>query len=597
MSATANGHSRLRHFVAAELARRRAGIAVAFASLLGAIAMDLLAPWPVKIVVDHVLLARPLPGSLAVLEGLRTLGTSAMLAVLAAAIAGIALASGAFAYLQTYLSARIGHELVYALRRELFSHLQRLSLSFHRRSASGDLLTKVATDTNLIRDALADWAVKAVAETLLVLGVLTVMFAMNWRLALVVLATLPLLAVLMWHLNRRIRQSARAQRRSEGRLVSRLNEALSSMALVQAFGRETYEQARFDLESTHSLEAGVANARTSAAVSKAVGMVAALGMAATVFVGGGFAVAGRLTPGELLIFMAYVGSLFKPIRDLGKLSAKFSRARVGAERIAELLGLEPEIRDRPDARAARRLRGDIAFEDVTFGYESGKPVLADACLRIGAGEHVALVGGSGTGKSTLVSLLLRLQDPVAGTVRIDGERVDAYTRDSLRQRVGIVLQDAILSGASVRENIAYGRPDATSDEIEAAARQASAHGFIVALPDGYDTVVGERGGTLSGGQRQRICLARTLIKDPDILILDEPTSAIDAFTAGVIHDVIAHHRRGRTTLVIGHQFPSFDAFDRVLELADGRVNDITARCRRAAPEVLETHVATGRKGS
>lgn len=575
--------SPLARILGAELARHRLAIAFAFASLQGAILMDLLAPWPIKIVVDHVLLGRPLPPSLGGLRALLDLGPATALAATAGAIALIAILSGTFAYLQTYLSARIGHELVHALRRELFSHLQRLSLSFHRRSHSGDLLTKVATDTNLVRDALADWAVKAAADVMLLAGIVVVMLAMNWRLALVVVATLPVLFLLLRYLNHRIRLSAREQRHSEGRIVSRLNDVLSSMSLVQAFGRERYEQDRFERESCRSLEAGITNARTSAAVSKAVGVVSAAGIAGTVLVGGLFAVDGQLSPGELLIFIAYVNGLYKPIRDLGKLWARFSRARVSAERIAEVLAFEPEIRDRPGARDVRRLRGEIEFDRVRFAYHGRHAVLDGACARIGPGEHVALVGASGSGKSTLVSLLLRLYEPEAGQVRVDGEDVSAYTLASLRQRIGIVLQDTILTGASIRENIAYGRPEATDEDIERAARAASAHGFIAAMPEGYETVVGERGCRLSGGQRQRICLARTLIKEPDILVLDEPTSAVDAFTAAAIRDALRVGQRGITTIVIGHQFASFDDFDRVLELREGRLHDITAGQGRHAP--------------
>ncbi len=571
--------SALGRFIRGQLALRWRTIALAFGSLLGAIAMDLAAPWPIKIVVDHVLLGKGLPAFLTFLQPLLDQGSTVTLVAMAGAIAGIALLSGAFAYLQTFLSARVGHELVFALRRELFSHLQRMSLAFHRRNRSGELMTKVTSDTTLLRDALSDWAVKAVAEVLLLAAVLAVMVSMNWQLALVVFVTLPLLFVLLLYLNRKIRLSAREQRRSEGRIVSRLNDVLSSIALVQAFGREDYEQARFEVDSAQSLEAGIVSSRTAAAVSKAVGFVSAVGMAGTVLVGGLFAVRGALTPGELLIFVAYVNSLYKPIRDLGKLWAKFSRAKVSAERIGELLDLEPEIRDAADAVAVTRLQGDLEFDRVTFGYDGRKPVLDGVSFRIRAGEHVALIGPSGSGKSTLVNLMLRLYEPQAGAVRIDGRSLDGYTRESLRARIGIVLQDTVLVGATIRENIGYGRPDASIEEIEAAARQASAHGFIETMPQGYDSVVGERGCTLSGGQRQRICLARTLVKRPDLLILDEATSAVDAFTAAAIHQAVEGLNAGRTTIVIGHQYLALHEFDRVLELRDGRITDVTDRER------------------
>jgi ATP-binding cassette subfamily B protein len=579
MALEGNGNARLRAFVAATLRQRWRILSVAFLSLLGAIAMDLIAPWPLKIIVDHVLLDKPLPGYLSGLQPLMSTGSTSILVVLCGSIAVIALLAGFFAYLQSYLSARVGYELVYNLRRELFAHLQRLSLAFHSRTRSGELLTKVASDTNLIRDALADWALKFVAESLLLVGVMIVMFAMNWQLALVVLATLPLLFVVLMRMNRAITLSARAQRKQEGRIASRLYEVLSSISLVQAFGRESYEQARFDMESAQSLEAGVRNARVAAGVSKAVGLVSALGMAGTVFFGALLALKGKVTPGELLIFVAYVNALYKPVKDLGKIWAKFSRARASAERIADILDFEQDMLDRPDAIPMRNPRGEIVFENVTFGYEGGAPVLDRVNVRIAPGEHVAMIGHSGAGKSTLVSLMLRLYQPQDGSIMIDGQDLQGYTHDTLRQAIGIVLQDNILVGASIKENIAYGKPDASAEEIEQAARLANAHEFILALPDGYDAVVGERGCTLSGGQRQRVCLARTLIKQPPILILDEPTSAVDPASAALIDRTISTTQHGKTTIVIGHQFASFDRYDRVLELREGKVIDVTARMR------------------
>jgi ATP-binding cassette subfamily B protein len=585
----ADRRGELGRFFRGQLSLRWRLLALAFVSLMGGMLMDLLAPWPVKIVIDHVLLQRPLPASMSALQPLLANGPVVALAVLAACIAGIAMFSGAFAYAQSYLSARVGYELVHALRRELFSHLQRLSLSFHMRSRSGELLTKVSADTNLLREALSDWAVKSAADVLLLAGVLVVMFLMNWRLALVVGATLPLLFLAMMQLNRRIRLSARAQRKQEGRLVSRLNEVLGSMPLVQAFGRERYEEERFDAESAQSLDAGLVNARMAAAMSRLLGVVAAIGLAATVMVGGAMAVKGQMSPGDLLIFLAYVNGLYKPIRDLGKISAKFSRARASAERVDEILSLEPEIRDSEGAIPVHALRGAIEFDNVSFAYDDSAPVLRGIRLRIEPGEHVALIGPSGSGKSTLASLILRLYDPDEGSVRIDGVAVDRYARESLRQRIGIVLQDTVLTGASIADNIAYGRPDASSKEIEAAARLASAHGFIVALPEGYDAIVGERGCMLSGGQRQRLCLARALIKSPDVLILDEPTAAIDSFTAGVIDQAIATTRRGRTTIVIGHQFSALESFDRIFEVSHGSVREVTARYERVCGTSPEVH--------
>lgn len=567
-------NSRFKRIVLNDLRLRKWSIAFAFISLLGATAMELLSPWPIKLVIDYILLAKPLPPSYLWLQPLFASGATVALVAISCSIALIALLSGGFAYLQTYLSAKVGYEMVYTLRRELFSHLQQLSLSFHNRSRSGELLNKVASDTNLIRDVFSDWAIHFAAQLLMLVGVLAIMLVMNWQLALVVMATLPLLFGVLYVLNRQIRLSARSQRKQEGKVMSRLSEVLSSIALVQAFGREDYEHERFAAESAQSLEAGLKNARSAAAVSKAIGLFTAVGTASTVFVGALLALKGLLTPGDLLVFVAYINNLYRPIKDLGKIWAKFSRARASAERIGEVFAIEPDIRDLPDAIEATELRGEISFDHVTFAYDQGAPILDDVSLSIRAGERVALIGASGAGKSTLVSLLLRLYEPQGGTIRIDGRNLAAYTRESLRREIGIVLQDTILFGASIRENIAYGKPDATLDEIEQATRLAHAHEFITQLTDGYDALVGERGCMLSGGQRQRICLARALLKQPSILILDEPTSAVDPESAAAIDRALNEIHSAKTQLVIGHQFSTFAKFDRVFALNNGKLMEV-----------------------
>lgn len=581
------GASRFKRIVLTDLRARKWSIALAFGSLLGATAMTLLSPWPIKLVIDYILLAKPLPPTLFWLQPLFASGTLAALVVISSSIALIALLSGSFAYLQTYLSAKVGYEMVYTLRRELFSHLQQLSLSFHNRSRSGELLNKVASDTNLIRDVFADWVIHFSAQLLMLVGVMAIMLAMNWQLAVVVLATLPLLFAALYFLNRQIRQSARTQRKHEGKVISRLNEVLSSIALVQAFGREGFEQERFSAESAQSLEAGLKNARAAAAVSKAIGLSTALGTAGTVFAGAWLALKGEITPGDLLVFVAYVNGLYRPIKDLGKIWAKFSRARVSAERVSEVFAIEPDIRDFPDAIEAADLRGEISLDHVTFGYEKTAPILDDVSLHIRAGERVALIGASGAGKSTLVSLLLRLYEPQGGAIRIDGRSLTAYTRESLRGEIGIVLQDTILFGASIRENIAYGKPDATLDQIEQAARAAHAHEFIMGLSDGYDALVGERGCMLSGGQRQRVCLARALIKRPSILIMDEPTSAVDPESAAAIDRALTEIHSGKTQLVIGHQFSSFAKFDRVLALKGGKLIEVDPNDKLIASRTMQ----------
>lgn len=563
--------SRLGAVIRGSLRQQRSGLVIASLCLLGVIAMDLIAPWPLKIIFDHVLLAQPLPAWLSPLQGLLELGTWPALLVMAGAIAAIALLAGALSYVQLFTTAQIGYGITYRLRSLLFAHLQRLSLAFHHRSRSGELLTKVASDTNQLRDMFSDWVLSFAAQLLTLVTMLGVMIWLNWRLAAVVAATLlPLMAVI-YILNRNVKSSARDQRRNEGRMTSRLNEVLSSIALVQAFGRQSYEEGRFQAEIEAYYESGIRSARATGAITKAIAVVGAAGTALTVLLGAQQVLAGRLTPGELLIFLSYVSSLFKPVRDLGKLSAKFSRAAVSAQRVNEILETEPEIDDAPDAIDIGRPAGEIVFEDVCFCYAPGRPVLDHVSLRISAGEHVALVGPSGSGKSTLLALLLRLYEPSSGRILIDGIDIRRYTRESLRRVIGIVPQDNMLFAVSVRENIAYGHPQASPEAIEGAAQNARAHEFIVDLPQSYDTVLDERGSNLSGGQRQRLCLARALVKEPAILIMDEPTASVDAVSARLIHEVVARVQRDRTLIAISHEYSDMAAYDRILVLQDGRL--------------------------
>ena len=563
--------SRFKEIVLSHLLKMKGSLSLAALCLIGYTAIDLLKPWPLKVLFDYVLLQQPLPASLSSLQGTLQDGMMLPLGIVAGAIVCISVLSGVFSYGQLYLTTKVGFELSATLRRELFSRLQRLSLSFHHQTRSGELLTKVSSDTTALRDVFADWALTMAGHCLTLLGMMAIMFVLNWKLALVAMVTLPIMGILLFVLIRKVKATAQKQRTQEGKIASHVNEVLGAISLVQAFGREEHEESRLQKYSDHHVEQGIQTARLTASVSRMVHIVEALGTAGTVLFGGWLALAKQITPGDLLIFLAYGHSLYKPIRNLSNLSVKFSRAMVSAKRVAEILDIEPEIRDLPDARPASALRGDIAFNHVTFGYERNTNVLHGVSCHIKAGQKVALVGSSGSGKSTIVNLLLRLYEPQTGSIMIDGTDSAQYNRESLRQHIGIVLQDTVLFGASIAENISYGKPEATRDEIERAASLAYAHDFIVALPNGYDTILGERGGTLSGGQRQRICLARAIIKQPSILILDEPTSAVDPTSAALIRDTVARLQAGKTTIVIAHQFVAMDQFDQILVLEKGRL--------------------------
>ncbi|HET8745434.1 MAG TPA: ABC transporter ATP-binding protein [Ramlibacter sp.] len=563
--------SRLRTVVLECLREQRVSLALAALALLGVVLCELLVPWPMKLIFDHILLAKPLPPDLQALQPLLALGAWPALVVCAVAIAVIALASGVLAYLQLYTSARIGHRITWRLRGELFAHLQRLSLAHHRTTRVGELITKVAGDTNLLRDMFSDWLLTVGRHGVTLLAMLAVMFWLNAALALVVAATLPPLLLVMYLLNRRIKAAAREQRKHEGRMASRLNEVLSHIALVQAFGRHEAEEERFRREIAANYESGMRSARVNGAIVRAIAVVSAVGTAITVLVGAREVLAGRLTPGELLVFVSYVAALYKPVRDLGRLAGKFSRASISVERVAQILDIAPDAEDAPDAIALTHTLGEITFENVSFAYQPGRPVLQGLNLRIAPGERVALLGASGAGKSTLMNLLLRLAEPSAGRILIDGIDIRRYTRASLRAALGVVPQEPMLFAVSVRENIAYGRPDATMEEIEAAARAARAHEFIIDLPQGYDTELAERAANLSGGQRQRLCLARALLREPAILLMDEPTAAVDPHSARLIHEAVARVHRDRTLILITHDPASLAGYDRVLTLEKGHL--------------------------
>ena len=566
--------TQFRRVVGGYLREAKGSLFLAALSMVGLTVTELVKPWPLKIIIDNILLGKQLPPYLSFAAGLFDGGKVLPLTVFSLMIFLIALSVAVFAYLQVYMTSRIGSELVYTLRRSLFSHLQRLSLSFHNQTRSGELMTKIVSDTKTLQDVFAEAALTFVSQFLTFFGMFAVMFFLNWKLALVVLVTVPMLAWSLFYRYRRAKTSSRAQRKKEAEIATRISEVMTTVPLVQAFGRERYEEERFDAESVEHLQESIRNARIEAVVTRSVTVIGAVGTAAVVFYGSMQVLGGMLTPGDLLIFTSYTQSMFKPVRNLAKLSTTFSKASVGAERISEILEIEPDIQDKPDAIEAPTLRGSVSFENVSFGYSNDlvdDGVLRDVSFTANPGQRVALVGASGAGKSTLVSLILRLYEPGEGTIFVDGIDVRDYKRRSLRRQIGIVLQDSVLFGATVRENIAYGKLDATQEEIEAAANSANAHEFIARLQDGYDTVIGERGDTLSGGQRQRIAIARAVIRNAPILILDEPMTGLDVESEARVQEALDRLMAGRTSFLITHDLHAVSSADLVLLLEGGRV--------------------------
>jgi ABC-type multidrug transport system fused ATPase/permease subunit len=553
---------------------------------LGLALMDLLRPWPLKIIFDYILLNKPLPHYLFFLKGAFQGDRTTSLVIVSFSIILITVLKSIFSYSQLFIISSTGFKLAHTLRSELFSHLQRLSISFHKRLRSGELLTKITSDTNTLKDVYTESVLDLIGESLTLIGMLVIMLGLNWKLSLILLATCPVLAFISFFRIRRIRHSANRLRKEQGKIASRISEVFSTVSVVQAFGREKYEERRFRAESVQALDESVRTARMEAAAARAAGIISAIGTWGVVLFGALQALDGKMTPGNVIIFASYASSFYSPIKTLTKLTARFSKATVSAQRIREIFDVEPEMEDKPHAVKASNLEGEISFDKVSFHYGDGKDVLKDITFTIAPGEHVALVGPSGSGKTTLAGLILRFFDPQEGFVTIDGIDSKDYQRESLRREIGIVLQESILFGTTIRENIAYGRLEATMEEMVAAAKAANAHDFIMELEEGYDTTIGERGDTLSGGQRQRIAIARTFIRNVPILILDEPMTGLDVESEATVRDALRRLMAGKTCLLITHDLQAVVDADFILIMEEGRIiergkhRDLMARSNR-----------------
>jgi len=565
--------SRFRQIAWAHLHGVKGSLLLGALCTLGVSAAGLLKPWPLKIILDHVLGGAPLPPALGFLQGMLAQRRVTLLVAASASMVVIALSQALFSSLQTFISSAVGYRVVYALRREVFTHLQQLSLSFHNRARSGDLLSRIVADTNDLRNVFSDDILDFCSHMLMVIGMFVILFVIDWRVGLIAASTLPFLGYSLFHLFAKTRASSKAQKKHEGQVASRMSEVLMAIPLVQAYAREKHEAAQFDAVTAKTLREGIRIARLKAAAKRSSEIITEVGMAAAVLFGALQVLRGAMTVGELIVVVAYLGNIYKPMQGLAKVSSDFSKAMGSADRLAEVLDIEPDIQDRPDAIEARSLKGEIVFQDVSFDYGDGKEVLRGVSFAVSPGQRLALVGASGAGKSTIVSLILRLYERQEGTILIDGVDIRQYRRESLRRQIGLVLQQSILFGATVRENIAYGRPEASLEQIVAAAEVAKADEFIRDLEEGYDTVIGERGATLSGGQQQRIAIARAVIRDAPILILDEPMTGLDVESEAKVREALDRLMARRTCLMITHDLPSIADADQVLLLEDGRVSD------------------------
>ncbi|MGL4311877.1 MAG: ABC transporter ATP-binding protein [Paracoccaceae bacterium] len=542
--------------------------------VLGTMAMivvavtEIIRPWPLKVVFDGLLMPQAQPDAvMSRLIGWFGTGdgllTAASLAILTIAVVG-----GAMAYVQATMIAQVGQKLVADIRLDLYRHVQRLSHSFHDTASSADIIARLTGDVRMMRDLLIDAAVFFAARTLVIAGTIGIMLLMDWRLTLVALVVMPGLALVSHSYSGRIRQAARRQRKKEGKIAVVMTEGISAISVVKGFARESYEEERFARQNSSSAEAGVQSTRMAAQMDRIVQVMLAVGTCLVIWYGVVRVRAGAISPGDLLVFTAYLSTLYKPIRRMSAMSARVAKATASGERLLEIFDIQPDIADPPGALTEYTFAGRVSLDDVTFAYPGQKPVLEKATLTLEPGQIVALVGPSGAGKSSAAKLMMRFYDPQHGHVRFDDHDIRDINLASLRDLVSVVLQDTVLFATSIRDNIAYGRLDATDDEIRHAAVAAGADAFIRRLPEGYDTVVGERGETLSGGQRQRIAIARAILRDAPVLILDEPLTGLDASTAKDLVGTLRTVATGRTTLLIAHDPLSLTLADRLVWLHD-----------------------------
>jgi len=552
-------------------ARKKKGrLAMALACGVGYTLAGLIEPWTMKIILDNILLSQPLPWFLAGLEGIAA-DRILFLNVLVVTIIAVAVARGILYYYQQLLTSSVGQQVAADMRLDLYSHIQRLSFSFHDRRRTGDVLTRLTSDIRQLRDIFVSLPLTVTGELVFMVGMVLVMFLMDTSLTLIALIVVPPLAVLLRVYRVPLKRAVRKQREREGQMANIASEVLGAMKVVQGFRRERHEIERFTVENKRSLKTGMKAARLEAKLRWHADVAVAAVTALVVSVAARRVLAGALTPGDIIVFASYLRTFNRPMRRISSMAERSARGTAAGERVLEILDIVPAVRDLPSAVDVPELRADIAFEDVSFAHRRGPTVLSGIDLRIREGERVAVVGPTGAGKTSLVSLIPRFYDVTAGRLLIGGRDVREVTLASLRRNISLVFQEPILFATTIAENIGYGKPDATIDEVVRAAEEAGIAPILAALPEGYETVLGERGGTLSGGQRQCVAIARAIIRNAPIVILDEPTTGLDSRSAELVTAALDRLMAGRTVILISHHMRTIRDVDRIVVLEGGKV--------------------------
>ncbi len=552
----------------------------ALAQVLLISAFELLKPWPLKIVIDHVLSKKPMPWEFA-----QTWSAEGLLFFACSSLILIYLFSGGLRVLNDYKTILIGQRMVNDLRRDLYSHIQRLSLSFHNRQKIGDLMYRVTADTLGIQTLTMNGIFAVLSASLLLLGMFLVMLTLDWYLTLLAMVVCPALFLAIALLDKKMTSAATHARQKESLVYSVVQRTLSGIRVIQAFTKEEDEKRRFLEASTESLQADLRLYNLQNFYYALVNVTIAAGTAAVLWLGAKHVLSGALSVGEMVVFTSYLVSLYAPLVSIFETYGLVQKAKAGVDRTFEILDTEQSL---PQGHKifSQPAKGEISFENVSFAYDASRPILKNIDLHVAPGQKIAIVGPTGAGKSTLMSLLPRFYDPHTGCVKIDGINIADFQLKSLRRQIAMVLQPPVIFPVSIRDNIAYGRPEASMDEVIAAARIAHMHDCILQFPEGYDTVVGEQGSTLSEGQKLRLTIARGILLNAPILILDEPTSSVDSETEAVIMEGLERLMAGRTTFIIAHRLSTVRQADLVLVIRDGQIveqGSFTELLRRRGP--------------